>query len=143
MGFPALDQSPGIILLVPDLEAVVRARRDHAITKVVEINSEDEILMTVRESLEGAVCGHLCVRLTGSYKMRFEMLQDARVNSGRVAVSGRVLNQGRDQIDLLEHIFEADGEIEMRMAMMRRLPEGTACRANNVGRLARREGRLG
>jgi hypothetical protein len=41
MGFPALHQRPGIVLLVPDLEAVVRARRHHARTKIIEIDGKD------------------------------------------------------------------------------------------------------
>ena len=77
--------------------------------------------MTMREGLEIAIRCHLCIRVTGSQKLRFEMLQDAWVNAGRVLVHRWVLDQRRDKVNLFGHILVGDCKLQMRMAVMRGL----------------------
>jgi hypothetical protein len=118
MGLPALDQGPGVVFLVPDLEAVVGAGRDHARAKVVEVDGQHQVLVAVREGLKVAVRSHVRIGVTGGHKVRFEMVRDARVDARGVAVSRRVLDQRGDEVDLVNDIVRGHGEVEVRMAVM-------------------------
>jgi len=112
---PAFYEAPGIVLLVPNLETMVRAGRDHARAKVVEVDSKHKILVAMGEGLQ---CGHICIDATRAYKVRLELLDDAPLNDAWAAVGAGLLDQRGDQIDVLEYIFKCDGEAEMGKAVM-------------------------
>ena len=116
MRLPALHQAPGLILLVPDFEAVVGGSRHHTRAKIVEIDSQHKVLVAMGEGLE--VACHVRIGLTSFHKVQFEMLNDALVYNGRVAVGAGLLDQRRDQVDVVEHIFKADCKVEMRVPIL-------------------------
>jgi hypothetical protein len=115
---PTFDQGPRLILLVPDLEAVVGARGHHARAKVVEVNGKHKVLVAMGEGLETAFRCHLCVRVTCSSEMQLELLYDAVVDNGWATIRARLLDQRRDKVSVFQHIFKGNGKVEMGVPVM-------------------------
>lgn len=104
--FPAFYKRPRIIFLIPNFQAMVRARGHHARPEVIEVNGKHEILMAVREGCEIAFRGHLCVSVTRSNKVLFQVPENALVNAWWTAVSTRLLNQWSDEVGLFKRILK-------------------------------------
>lgn len=96
MCLPTLDQGPGVVLLVPDLETVVRTGRDHAGAKIVEVDSEHKVLVAVRKRREAALCGHGGVDTARAHKRFLEVFGNVLLNAAGVTVGTGLLNQRRD-----------------------------------------------
>ena len=101
VGFPALDQGPGIVLPVPHLETVVRTGRDHARAVVVEVDGEHEIMVAVAEGLETGG-RHAGVGDAGGEKGASQMVGRASVGDGLVTIGTRLLDQRLDEVGVLE-----------------------------------------
>jgi hypothetical protein len=102
---------------------VVRARRHHARTEIVEVDRKHKVLVAVLKALEISLSRHLgrlrSERTTSVDEMLLEMLKHVRFDGGRLSVSTRLLDQRRDKISLFKNILESD-HIQMRPANKRR-----------------------